>query len=101
MSAELIREKMDATLEEWKGKINELKGHAQHLKAERKKDFLDKVQDMERDRTTIQSRWEATKDLGQDAWEKMKDDINKMYTEMKGKFDRTERDHDKEHTPQP
>lgn len=88
MSAELIREKMDATLEEWKGKINELKGHAQHMNAERKKEYLDSVQEMEREHSNINSRWQAAKDLGADAWDKIKDDINKMYTEMKDRFER-------------
>lgn len=83
-----MREKMDATLKEWKGKIDELKGHAQHMSAARKKEYLQHVQDVERDHTNMKSRWEAAKDLGQDAWEKMKDDINKMYTDMKEKFDK-------------
>lgn len=92
MSADLMREKMDATLQEWKGKIDELKGHARHMKAEQRKAFLSRVQELERDRTEMESRWAAAKNLGAEAWDKIKQDVNKTYENLKQKFDAAQRE---------
>ena len=88
MSTDLTREKMEAVLKEWQAKIDELKAKSQKIAAEKKQEYLKNLQALERDQLQLKTKWEAIKDMGQDALEKAKSDLTKMSDQVKSAYDK-------------
>jgi len=81
------QKKMEAQLEEWNAKIDELKARAKKAEAERQADAYRKIDHLEAKRNELQAQMKELEEAGEGAWEGLKDGINRAAEKVKEAFD--------------
>lgn len=73
-------------LQEWDTEIDELKLKAHLAKAEAKDELQKQLEDLRVKREAAQSKFQMLQESGDDAWEDIKEGVEKSWKELKGAF---------------
>jgi nucleotide-binding universal stress UspA family protein len=83
------QEKIEAQLNEWGTKIDELKAKAEKSKAELKIKYEKQIEELRNQQGVAQQKLLELKKSGEKAWEGLKTGMEKSLEELKGSLDRT------------
>jgi hypothetical protein len=86
---EAYRELAKAQIKEWEAKIDLLKARGEKATAGARIDMMNAVEKLQVEKNALQKRIGEMMDAGGDAWEKLKDGIEKGMEEMKKSIDKT------------
>ena len=86
---EAYRDLAKAQIKEWEAKIDLLKARGEKATAGAKIDMMNAVEKLQVEKNALQKRIGEMMDAGGDAWEKLKDGIEKGMEEMKKSIDKT------------
>lgn len=86
---EAYRDLAKAQIKEWEAKIDLLKARGEKATAGAKIDMMNAVEKLQAEKNALQKRIGEMMDAGGDAWEKLKDGIEKGMEEMKKSIDKT------------
>lgn len=86
---EAYRDLAKAQIKEWEAKIDLLKARGEKATAGAKIDMMNAVEKLQVEKNALQKRIVEMMDAGGDAWEKLKDGIEKGMEEMKKSIDKT------------
>jgi uncharacterized coiled-coil DUF342 family protein len=87
-SKELYQKKMEAKLDEWNARIDELKAKAQQADAEARIEIMDQVEALRQNRDSFREKLEALKETGGDAWKDIQTGLDNAYSQMKASIER-------------
>jgi len=85
---EEYREKLQTQLKEWKAKIDTLEGKASTLSSEVKADMLKEIEELRRKKVVVNERWNDLQKAGGEAWDTMKEGVEKGATDLKHALDK-------------
>jgi rubrerythrin len=85
---EEYREKLQAQLKEWKAKIDTLESRASTLSSEVKADMLKEIEELRRKKVVVNERWNELQKAGGEAWDTMKEGVEKAVTDLKHALDK-------------
>jgi hypothetical protein len=86
---EAYRDLAKAQIKEWEAKIDLLKARGEKATAGARIDMMNAVEKLQVEKNALQKRIGEMMDAGGDAWEKLKDGIEKGMEEMKKSIDKT------------
>lgn len=88
MDRELYREKFEAQLREWKGKIDQLEGRLASLSSEAKEELKGNIEDLRRQKGVIREKWNELQKSGGEAWDRLSEGLEKASAELKEALER-------------
>jgi phage-related minor tail protein len=86
---EAYRDLAKAQIKEWEAKIDLLKARGEKATAGAKIDMINAVEKLQAEKNALQKRIAEMMDAGGDAWEKLKDGMEKAMDEMKKSIEKT------------
>jgi len=82
------REKLDAQLKEWKTKIDQLESKLSSLSSDAKNELIKEIEDLRKQKTVVREKWNELQKTGGEAWDKLKDGVEKASVELKEKLEK-------------
>lgn len=76
------QEKLEAQLHEWDAKIDVLKAKAEKSNASAKAQHKEMIEDLKKKRAAAKDKLQELQRAGEDAWEALKDGVEKSWTEL-------------------
>lgn len=80
---ELYQKKMEAKLDEWNARINQMKAKAQQADVEARMEIMDRVHALEQQRDSFKARLEEFKNTSGEAWKDVQSGLEGAFSEMK------------------
>lgn len=80
---EAYRKKFEAQLKEWKATIDQLENRAASLSSEARNELVREIEELRRQKVGIREKWNDRQKTGGEAWDKMKDGLEKAAAELK------------------
>jgi len=84
---EVYIEKMAAKLKEWDAKIEKLEAKARNVKADAGKEYDKQIREMKNQRDKVQGKIRKLRESGDDAWDDLKDGLEKSWKTLGNTFD--------------
>jgi hypothetical protein len=88
MQKEAYKEKMEAQMSEWEGRIKTLKAKAEMMSGDAKIAYHERIKDLEKAKDSLGEKLSAMKDTGSDTWERVKKEVEDAIADIKAKFDK-------------
>ena len=85
---DLYIEKLNAQLKEWSASIDGLKAKAEKASADLKIAYYKQLDDLKAKRDTARGKIHELKTAGDDAWERVRTEIEKSWGDLKAAFDK-------------
>jgi len=84
----LYMEKIDAKLTQYNAKLAQLKGKAAEVQVDMKVEYLDQVENLEKQRDEFMKKHGQLKAASERGWEDVKIGTEKAWNELEGAFDK-------------
>ncbi len=77
------QQKMEAQLKEWDALIDQLRARAEQANAEAKIEYMNRVEELQGKRNTLQEKLDKMKNSSGDAWKDLKAGVENAFSDLK------------------